>query len=308
MYDGVIPTDAFVPCDTFSRVQLSSGESPYQVTLCSNATHINSPFCSINIPDSLDLLNKVDTIILPGTNDTAAPIPASLIQALQQAAEAGTRIASICTGAFVLAATGLLNGKKATTHWNQAMQLQQAYPKINVDPNVLFVDNGQILTSAGALAGIDLCLHMIRNDFGAQVAADAARISVMPLERAGGQKQFIKHPQSTDNGSSLQPLLSWVENNLSDELNISQLAKQAAMSPRTLNRRFVEQLGIPPSAWILNCRARYAQQLLETTSYTMEQVATKTGFGSTANLRKQFRRVVGTSPSAYRKSFGSRAG
>ncbi|MEJ2763415.1 helix-turn-helix domain-containing protein [Photobacterium sp. MCCC 1A19761] len=305
LYDGVVPTDAFLPCDTFSRVMLSNGEHPYQVKLCADSPEIRHPFGTLAAPHTFADLLAADTVILPGLHDPLAPVPDALIAAVQQAAQRGARIASICTGAFVLAATGLLNGRRATTHWHYAGLLQDKYPTIDVDPDVLYIDHGQLLTSAGALAGVDLCLHLIRSDYGAQVAAHCARMSVMPLERSGGQKQFIPSPPVADSTHSLQPLLQWAEARLAEAITVTELARRSAMSPRTLHRRFLEQLGIPPTTWLLQRRIHLARQLLESTHRSIEQVAGESGMGSAANLRKQFLQVVGTSPSAYRKAFRS---
>ncbi len=196
-----------------------------------------------------------------------------VLAALRSAAASGTRIASICVGAFTLAATGLLDGLRATTHWAAAGELARRYPAVAVDANVLFVDNGQILTSAGAAAGLDLCLHMIRNDHGSAVAADAARIAVMPLERDGGQAQFIVREPPTPDGATLEPLLRWMEENAHRELTLADIAAQAMMSARTLNRRFREQTGTTPLHWLHRARLRQAQYLLETTSHSVERIA-----------------------------------
>jgi transcriptional regulator GlxA family with amidase domain len=211
-------------------------------------------------------------------------------------------------GAFTLAATGLLDGLRATTHWRAAAALARRYPRVAVDPDVLFVDNGQFLTSAGAAAGLDLCLHLIRRDYGAAVAADAARTAVMPLERAGGQAQFIAHPPPIPDGATLEPLLRWLDQNAHRELTLGQIAAQARLSVRTLNRRFREQTGTTPLQWLHRARLRRAQCLLETTSLPVERIAGQVGFGSPTAFRDHFRRLVGTSPHAYRRAFRSPTG
>ena len=189
----------------------------------------------IRLRAGLEALERADTIIVPGIADIDAPVPRELVQALRAAAERGARLASICSGAFLLAATGLLAGKRATTHWLAAAELARRYPAIEVDPNVLFVDEGNLLTSAGATAGIDLCLHLVRRDFGAAVAANTARMAVVALEREGGQAQFIVHPPPPSDGESLAPLLAWIEQNLHRDLSLFALARRAAMSTRTLS-------------------------------------------------------------------------
>jgi len=221
-----------------------------------------------------------------------------------RSARRGSRIASICAGAFILAATGLLDGRRATTHWIAAALLAARYPDVEVDPDVLYVDNGQFLTSAGAAAGLDLCLHMIRRDHGSAVAADAARLSVMPLERDGGQAQFIVHERPpTPNGSAVEPLLRWIEDNAQQELTLDDIATHAGMSTRTLNRRFREQTGTIPLQWLHRTRIRHAQYLLETTTHSVDRIAVQVGFGSPTAFRDRFKRLVGTSPHAYRHAF-----
>ena len=242
-------------------------------------------------------------MLVPGLVDLAIETPPAILRALRAAAERGARIASICIGAFVLARAGLLDGRAATTHWKAAAVLAEQFPAIDVDPDVLYVDNGAILTSAGAAAGLDLCLHMVRRDYGARVAADVARVSVMPLERAGGQAQFIAHAPPDPGDSSLEPVLRWLERNAQRELSLADIARRARMSQRTLNRRFREQTGTTPLQWLLRARARRAQQLLETTRHSIEEIATRAGFGSAAAFRARFRTVVGTTPRAYRASF-----
>jgi transcriptional regulator GlxA family with amidase domain len=215
-------------------------------------------------------------------------------------------VASICSGAFVLARTGALNGLSATTHWMAARELARQYPDIDVNPDVLYVDNGRILTSAGAAAGLDLCLHMIRCDLGAEIAALTARLVVMPLERAGGQAQFIVYqPPAPDDSAAMGPLLVWIEKNLHKELSLAAIARQAAMSTRTLSRRFLERVGATPAQWVATARVRRAQQLLETTGLSVEEVAAHSGFKSASVLREHFGGSVGTTPLAYRRSFGS---
>jgi transcriptional regulator GlxA family with amidase domain len=238
------------------------------------------------------------------------PVPPELLDPRRPPPPPGTRIASICAGAFVLAATGLLDGLRATTHWLGAGALAALHPEVEVDPDVLYVDNGQFLTSAGAAAGLDLCLHMIRRDHGSAVAADAARLSVMPLEREGGQAQFIVHEQPpSPDGATLEPLLHWMEENARRELSLGEIAARAGMSTRTLNRRFREQTATTPLQWLHRARIRQAQYLLETTAHSVDRIATQVGFGSPTAFRDRFKRQVGTSPHAYRRAFqGSSVG
>lgn len=306
--DGVIPFDLSTPIEVFSRTRLPGGRPAYRVRVCAPAPEVDAGAFALRAPWPLEALAEADTIVLPGVADLDAPLPQEVLDALRRAAGRGTRIASICVGAFVLAATGLLDGLRATTHWMAAPALAARYPGIEVDADVLYIDNGQLLTSAGAAAGLDLCLHLIRRDHGSAVAADAARLSVMPLEREGGQAQFIVHEQPpTPHGSELEPLLSWMEENVHHELTLDEIAGRAGMSTRTLNRRFREQTGTSPLQWLHRARIRQAQYLLENTGHPVERIASQVGFGSPTAFRDRFRRVAGTSPNAYRRAFQGHA-
>ncbi|WP_405603713.1 helix-turn-helix domain-containing protein [Streptomyces sp. NBC_01410] len=302
--DGVIAFDLSTPLEVFGRTRLPDGRAAYRVRVCSPSPEVDAGAFTLRAPRGLDALAEADTIIVPGCADPAAPVPPEVLDALRAAAARGTRIASICVGAFVLAATGLLDGLRATTHWLGAAALAAAHPEVDVDPDVLYVDNGQFLTSAGAAAGLDLCLHMIRGDHGSAVAADAARLSVMPLEREGGQAQFIVHEQPpSPDGMTLEPLLRWMEDNARRELTLGEIAARAGMSTRTLNRRFREQTATTPLQWLHRSRIRQAQYLLETTAHSVDRIATQVGFGSPTAFRDRFKRQVGTSPQAYRRAF-----
>ncbi|MCX4545676.1 helix-turn-helix domain-containing protein [Streptomyces sp. NBC_01565] len=306
--DGVIPFDLSTPVEVFGRTRLPGGRPAYRVRVCAPATEVDAGAFALRAPWPLEALAEADTIVLPGVADLDAPVPAEVLDALRRAAARGTRIASICVGAFVLAATGLLDGLRATTHWMAAPALAARYPGIDVDADVLYIDNGQLLTSAGAAAGLDLCLHLIRRDHGSAVAADAARLSVMPLEREGGQAQFIVHEQPpTPHGTELEPVLRWMEDNVHHELGLDEIAGRAGMSMRTLNRRFREHTGTSPLQWLHRARIRQAQYLLETTGHPVERIASQVGFGSPTAFRDRFRRVTGTSPNAYRRAFRGQA-
>ncbi|MER6995588.1 helix-turn-helix domain-containing protein [Streptomyces sp. NPDC000410] len=302
--DGVIPFDLSTPIDVFGRARLPDGRPAYQVRVCAIEDEIDTGSFTLRAPWGLDTLADADTVVLPGCAKPWEPVPDEVIDAVRRAAADGTRIASICVGSFILAATGLLDGLRATTHWLGADGLARMYPRIEVDPDVLYVDNGQFLTSAGSAAGLDLCLHMIRRDYGSAVAADAARLSVMPLEREGGQAQFIVHQQPpTPSGATLEPLLRWMEENARRELTLADIAARAGMSPRTVNRRFREQTGTTPLQWLHRARIRQAQHLLETTAHPVDRIASQVGFGSPTAFRDRFKRQVGTSPHAYRRAF-----
>ena len=302
---GVVPFDLAIPCDVFGRAVAPGAEAPYQVRVCGEARTVRSGCFDLRVRSGLEGLADADTVIVPGIADITAAVPATVIAALRAAAERGARIASICSGAFVLAAAGLLDGLRATTHWLAAPELAARYPQVHVDASVLFVDNGRVLTSAGAAAGLDLCLHLVRRDHGAAAAADAARLAVMPLERDGGQAQFITHAPPSS-GASLEPLLTWLAANVHRAVDLEGMARQAATSSRTLSRRFREQTGTTPLQWLLTARVRRAQSLLETTDLSIEQVATEAGFATATTFRDRFFRTVGLSPTAYRKAFSSR--
>ncbi len=300
---GVVPGDLCIPCDTFSRTRAPGVHDPYQVRVCGEARDIKAGLFDFRVQWRLKDVVGADTVIVPGVANPSMPIADEVIDVIREAANHGARIASICTGAFVLAAAGLLDGLRATTHWLAAAELASRYPSIEVDPDVLFVDNGRVLTSAGAAAGFDLCLHLIRRDYGATAAADTARLAVMPLEREGGQAQFIVHEPPTSS-ATLQPLLQWLDRHLQRPLTLDEIARRAAMSTRTLSRRFLEQTGTTPLQWVLVARVRRARQLLETTGLSIEQVAARSGFGSATAFRSRFGTVLGTSPQAYRRAFG----
>ncbi|MEU6380716.1 helix-turn-helix domain-containing protein [Streptomyces sp. NPDC046909] len=308
--DQVVPFDMAAPMQVFDWTRLPDGRRPYRIRLCAESPEVRADGgFSLRVERGLEALADADTVIVPGCSPAAGPTPAPVLDALRRVAQAGTRIASVCTGAFVLAEAGLLDGLRATTHWVAAQELARRFPEVRVEPDVLYVDNGRILTSAGAAAGLDMCLHMIRRDLGSAVAADAARMSVMPLEREGGQAQFIVHDHPpVPRGSTLEPLLEWIEDHLAEELTLAAMASRSGMSERTFSRRFREQTGSTPLQWLLRARVRRAQYLLENSDHPVERIARQTGFGSPTAFRERFRRVVGTSPQAYRSAFHGRTG
>lgn len=303
-FDGVVGFDLTTPIEVFSRSRLPDGRPAYRVVVCAATEEVDAGPFRIRSDLRLDALAEADTVIVPGMADGSRPPDEKVLDALRDASVRGTRVASICSGAFVLAAAGLLDGLRATTHWLGAPTLAARYPNVTVDPDVLYVDNGRVLTSAGAAAGLDLCLHMVRSDHGSAVAADTARLSVMPLEREGGQAQFIVHetPPVPD-GVSWEPLLRWLEDNAARDLTLAGIAAHAGVSTRTLSRRFREQTGTTPLRWLHRARVRRAQYLLESTRHPVERIAELAGFGSPTAFRERFRAVVGTSPQSYRRAF-----
>ena len=302
-FDGVVLGDLSTACEIFALARMKDGRTPYDVRVCSESPGVESMHVELRVPWRLSSLARADTVIVPGIADLDLPIPPVVLRAIRRAADRRARVASICSGAFVLAAAGVLDGLRATTHWRAAGDLARRYPRIEVDAGVLYVDNGRVLTSAGAAAGFDLCIHLVRRDLGAEAAAAVARLAVMPVERSGGQAQFIRHDPPSDASGSMAPLLAWIEQNLARELSLPVIARRAAMSPRSLSRRFRDQVGGTPAAWIAQARVRRSQQLLETTDLPVERVAAEAGFGSATVLRAHFSDVVGTSPLAYRRAF-----
>ncbi|ATL66584.1 helix-turn-helix domain-containing protein [Nocardia terpenica] len=252
----------------------------------------------------LEALEEADTVIVPGWQPLGTPAQPTVIEALRAAHRRGARIAAICTGAFVIAQAGLLDGRRATTHWRHTALLASTFPDIQVDPDVLYVDLGDVATSAGTGAGIDLCLHLVRSDHGATYAARIAQNMVLPPHRDGSQLQYIPRPAPAWADESLAPLLDWATSRLDSELTVPRLAEHAGLSTRTLARRFTEQLGTSPGQWLLGQRLDAARALLEQTPLPVEAIATRVGLASAVNLRRHFRAHLGTTPGAYRRTFG----
>ena len=300
--DGVIVFDLATPIEVLGRTAVD-GALAYDVLIVGPETTASAGPTSLSVPHGLDRLVTADTVIVPGRIDPDVPMDTRAVQALQEAARRGVRIASICVGALDLAVTGLLDGLRATTHWRAAAALAARHPSVEVDAGSLFVDNGQILTSAGAAAGLDLCLHLIAGDHGGAVAAEAARTAVVPLTRDANQAQYIRDDERGSGG--LTTMLAWIEEHAADPVTIADMTQAFSLSARTLNRRFAEELGMTPSAWLTRARVRRAQRLLESTHWSMERVAAASGLGSAANLRARFATVVGTTPTRYRTAVGA---
>jgi AraC family transcriptional regulator, transcriptional activator FtrA len=264
---------------------------------------------SITTRYTLDDLTEADTVILPVWPERAAPAPTELLDALRAVHERGGRLVSVCTGAFLLAQTGLLDGRRATTHWMHTSAFAAHYPQVEVDRDVLFVDAGNgVFTSAGTAAGIDLCLHIVRMDHGADVANKVARRMVVPPQRDGGQAQFVDAPvPQVAADDPIGDTIGWIIANLDRPMTVEDMATQAMVSPRSFARRFRSATGTTPVQWVLRQRVLHAQRLLETTILPVERVAERCGFGTPTALRTHFRRVVGTTPTAYRRAFGGEA-
>lgn len=261
------------------------------------------------LPDhDLRRLSDAGTIVIAGwKDDPAEPVPQPVISALRAAHQRGARLVSICTGAFVLAAAGLLDGKRATTHWRYAPLMQQMYPRVQVDADVLYIDEGNVLTSAGSAAAIDVCLHVVRTDYGAQVANHIARRLVVSPHRDGGQSQFIERPVPKRENGRLAHVLEHMQRDLARNLPVPELARMAAMSERTFMRKFRDATGVTPGDWLRLARLDRARQLLESSPVSVETVAQECGFGTATTLRQQFRKKMGLSPSAYKHRFAKAA-
>lgn len=255
------------------------------------------------VTDGLDALDRADTVVVPGWLPVQEPPSPAVVGALRRAHSRGARVVSICSGAFALAHAGLLDGRRATAHWAQADGLARQFPAVRVDADVLYVDHGDVATSAGAGAGIDLCLHLVRADQGAGYAAHVARTMVMPPHREGGQLQYAAPPHPAQIDGSLAPLLQWVAGRLDEPVTVDDLAAHEGVSARTLTRRFTDQLGTSPGQWLLAQRIVAARELLESTGLPLETVARRVGLSSATNLRRRFLGALGTTPGAYRRAF-----
>jgi AraC family transcriptional activator FtrA len=261
----------------------------------------------MQVSHSLRLLERADTIIIPGWRDADEEPPEELLRKLRQAYERGARLCSICSGVFVLAAAGVLDGRRATTHWKYLERLAARYPAIKVEPNALYVDEGQVLTSAGSAAGLDMLVHLVRKDFGAKIANQVAQRLVIPPHREGGQAQFVPRPVPSDERGRLAKLLDWIRAHLAAQHTIESLAAHAAMSTRTLQREFKAATGLAPYAWLVRERIERAKELLETGRLPALRIAERVGIGSAESLRHHFRAQVGTTPAQYRARFSRRS-
>lgn len=304
--NGVHPFELAVPWEVFGVDRSDLGVPWYRLLVCAaeEPPIATSGDFAIDTRHGLEALRRAGTIVVPaGSNDREPPAPA-LLDALRAAHRRGARMLSVCTGAFVLAAAGLLDGRRATTHWMHAAELARRHPRVRVDSEVLYVDDGSIMTSAGSAAGIDLCLHVVSLDHGAEVTNALARRMVVPPHRDGGQAQFIEAPAGTTTGCDpFEGVLRWAQEHLDEPLTVAELARRSSMSPRTFARRFRSVTGTTPYQWLLRQRVLLAQRLLETTEEPVELVARRAGFGSAAALRQRFQPLVGSTPTGYRRAF-----
>ncbi len=310
--DEVVTFDLGTPTQVFNAARDERERRHYRVRVCTpGAQPVRSAAGFTITPDhGLELLAEAGTVVVAGVSHGARVLDDGTLDepvrdALLAAAARGARVMSICTGAFVLAAAGLLDGRRATTHWAHADNFRRLFPNVDLDPDVLFVDEGDVLTSAGVAAGVDLCLHLVRHDHGSEVANMAARRCVVPPWRPGGQSQFIVRPVPDEADTSTAPARAWALAHLDEPLDLRALAAQARMSVRTFTRRFREETGVSPGKWLTQQRVERARHLLETTDLAVDQVARHAGFGTGAALRQQMSATLGVAPSAYRTAFRS---
>jgi len=302
--EGAKPLDVGIPAQVFSH----RASMPYEVRVCGAAPGLvtGGDGLSYHVADGLEALGQADTVFIPGYREPASTEPpATVVDALIAAHARGTRLAAISTGAFALAATGLLDGKRATTHWHYTRALRERHPLVRVDEEVLFVDEGDLLTSAGAASGIDLCLHLLRRDHGVSLSNHVARRLVAAPYRSGGQGQFVPRSVPEPLGDLFAETREWALAHLDEPLTLDTLARNARVSPRTFSRRFVEDTGYTPMQWILRARVDLARELLERTDLGVEPIADRVGLGTGANLRMHFQRILGTSPTEYRHTFSA---
>ncbi|MBT2510805.1 helix-turn-helix domain-containing protein [Streptomyces sp. ISL-98] len=309
--EGVYPFELSIPVRIFGSAAGPDGEPLYEITTCSldGRPVTTSADFAITVTHGSEALRTADTLVIPpftcGPDEERDWLPDEVARALALL-PAGARIVSICTASYVLAAAGLLDGRPATTHWNEADHFQRAFPQVEVDANVLFVDNGQVLTAAGVAAGVDLCLHLVRRDHGSEIANRVARLCVVPPWREGGQAQYIERPMPEPSTDTTAATRDWALRELHRPLALSELAGHARMSVRTFCRRFRDEVGMPPGQWLSQQRVEHARRLLEATDLPVDEVAAHAGFGTAASLRQHLATTIGVSPTAYRQAFRTR--
>jgi len=309
-YEGLCTFEFGCVVELFSLERPELGVRWYDFSLCAadpGPLRAAGGF-EVRVTGSLTRLDRAETIIIPGWRGADAPPPPALLRHLRRAHARGARICSICSGVFVLAAAGLLAGRAATTHWRYADKLRARFPDIDVRPDELYVEDGNIVTSAGSAAGLDMMLHLIRRDYGARVANLVAQRLVVPAHREGGQAQFLPRPLPRDEASRLAPLLDWVRANPGHRHPLPALARRAGMSPRTLQRHFRAATGLSPRQWLVRERIALAKEALELTNAPLWRVSDSVGFGAEESFRRHFRLVTGTSPGRYRRNFNLRPG
>ncbi|MYT75894.1 helix-turn-helix domain-containing protein [Streptomyces sp. cg28] len=306
LLDGVHPFELGVVCEVFGLDRGDAGLPVYDFAVVSAespslTTHV--PGMTVSTPYGLERLAEADLIAIPSAGRRFDSYPPDLLDALREAVDRGARVLSLCAGVFVLGAAGLLDGRRCAVHWRYARQLARQFPRTRVDQDVLYVDEGPVITSAGTAAGIDACLHIVRTEHGAEVANTIARRMVVPPHRDGGQAQYVERPLPTTRCDTVGEVLAWMERHLADPVTVEELAARALMSPRTFARRFLQETGTTPYRWLLRQRVLFAQELLEGTDETVDAIAGRAGFGNAAAMRHQFMKVLGTTPNAFRRTF-----
>ncbi|MFC9430672.1 helix-turn-helix domain-containing protein [Streptomyces sp. NPDC056987] len=306
LLDGVHPFELGVLCEVFGLDRSDQGLPVHEFAVVSAEGPVLRTHAGFTIGDlhGIDRLEEADLIAVPaGQEYVNRAYPPELLDALRRAVGRGARVLSVCSGVFVLGAAGLLDGRRCAGHWRHAEELARAFPRAVVEPDVLYVDEDPVITSAGTAAGIDACLHLVRKEYGPEVANAIARRMVVPPHRDGGQAQFIERPLPASPCDTVGEVLGWMERHLDREMTVEQLATRAHMSPRTFARRFQQETGTTPYRWLLRQRVLLAQELLEGTDETVDSVAGRSGFGNAAGLRHHFLRTLGTTPHAYRRTF-----
>ncbi|MFC8914774.1 GlxA family transcriptional regulator [Streptomyces sp. NPDC057116] len=309
--EGVYPFELSIPVRIFGTATGPDGTPLYEVTTCSldGGPVTTSADFALAVAHDSQALRTADTLVIPpftcGPDEPRDWLPEELATALGLL-PAGARIVSICTASYVLAAAGLLDGRPATTHWNESDRFQRTFPRVRVDANVLFVDDGRVLTAAGVAAGLDLCLHLVRRDHGSETANRVARLCVVPPWREGGQAQYIERPVPEPSATTTGPTREWALGRLHRPLPLAELAEHARMSVRTFCRRFHDEVGMPPGQWLTQQRTEHARRLLETSDLSVDQVAARAGFGTAVSLRRHLAATTGVTPTAYRQAFRTR--
>ncbi|MFI1566357.1 GlxA family transcriptional regulator [Streptomyces sp. NPDC020490] len=313
--DGLLPFELGIPHRIFGRPRDAHGRPLYEVVTCSvrppGPVRTDADF-SVMAEHGPEALATADTVVVPASYELGPVFEQGVLTEELAAALAhirpGTRLTSICTGVFVLAAAGFLDGRRATTHWAETEHLQRLFPKIDVDPDVLFVDDGDVLTSAGVAAGIDLCLHIVRRDHGTAVATEVARRTVVPPHRDGGQAQYIQRPVPDPQQATTTAARAWALGRLHEPIQLRDMAARESMSVRTFTRRFREEVGVSPGQWLTQQRVERARQLLETTDRSVDRIARDAGFGTAQSMRQHLQTALGVTPTAYRRTFRAGAG
>jgi transcriptional regulator GlxA family with amidase domain len=298
--DGVTPMALAIPAQIFAP----RPETAYQLTICGLTERVaTAGGLTVAVDGGLAEVRAADTVIVPGLDMSLRPLPSAVLDALAEAQDRGKRVVSICNGAFALAAAGVLDGLHATTHWENIDELEREFPAVHVDRNVLYVDEGTVLTSGGVVCGIDLCLHIVRSDLGAAAANQIARRLVAPAHRDGGQAQYVPALVPAADDMSLAGTRAWALERVGQSLSLAELTRHAGMSQRSFMRRFTAETGTTPLQWLARARVGRARELLETTELPIDQVAQDSGLGTAANLRLHFQRALNTTPTSYRRTF-----